>query len=322
MKQTDTAAGYYSHTLSATVRSWCFVAMIILPASTIFAKAKLNVVASVPDLADMAQHIGGSVVSVVSLATGREDLHAVPARPTFLPKLNRADILLTLGLDAEHAWLPALADEARNPTIRENGPGWINCYDGITLLDIPERLDRSEGEQHPLGNPHYNIGPQCGTVMADNIEKALAAALPEQAASFAANGNAYRKELTTLTKELQVQGKPLDGITIIEYHPDMSYLCAFYHMPIAGSIEPKAGVPPTAAHLKKLEQLGREHGVRLIIYNQAQNPKLPEKLARTLGCNAVRIANAVGAQKEISSWTNLQRYNLQQLLGGLTGGAR
>jgi zinc/manganese transport system substrate-binding protein len=286
----------------------------------LFAKSQLNVVASVPDLADMARNIGGDAVTVISLSTGKEDLHAVPARPGFLPKLNKADLLFTLGLDAEHAWLPSLANEARNPKVRENGPGWVNCYTGIVPLDVPVTLDRSEGEQHPQGNPHYNIGPQCGIVMATNIEKALAAALPSSAAFFEKNGSTYRRQLEELTTGLKEKGTPLSGITIIEYHPDMAYLADFYDMKIIGSIEPKAGVPPTAGHLRELEQQAKESSVRLVIYNQSQNPKMPKKLAAAIGCKAVQIANAVGAQPEITTWIKLQRFNLQQLLNGLSGG--
>jgi zinc/manganese transport system substrate-binding protein len=288
----------------------------------VFADAKLQVVASIPDLADMAHQIGAEAVNVITLASGREDLHAVPARPSFLPKLNRADLLLTLGLDAEHAWLPAIAAEARNPKIKENGPGWINCYEGIEILGIPHTLDRSEGEQHPQGNPHYNIGPQCGAVMAADIERAFASALPSKAPLFSRNAQAYREKLQTLKVDLKRQGKPLEGIVIIEYHPDLAYLSSFYGMKTLGSIEPKAGIPPTAGHLKELEALAKEAGVKLIVYNQSQNPKLPRKLAAAIGCQAVQIANAVGAQPEITTWIELQRYNLQRLLAGLSGGGR
>lgn len=315
----STFAHHYNTTKKIIVRPlWAL--LLIMTSLQLFAKAQLNVVASVPDLADMARHIGGDGVTVISLSTGKEDLHAVPARPGFLPKLNKADLLLTLGLDAEHAWLPSLANEARNPKVRENGPGWINCYTGIEPLDVPVTLDRSEGEQHPQGNPHYNIGPQCGIVMATNIENALAAALPSSAAHFGNNGATYRLQIEKLTSELKEKGTSLNGIAVIEYHPDMAYLAAFYTMKIIGSIEPKAGVPPTAGHLRDLEQQAKESGVRLIIYNQAQNPKMPKKLAAALGCRAIQIANAVGAQPQITSWIDLQRFNLNQLLDGLSGG--
>jgi len=298
------------------MKSWIF---IFCAAAVLWADKRIEVVASVPDLADMARQIGGDAVNVISLASGREDLHAVPVRPGFLPKLNKADILLSLGLDAEHAWLPALADEARNAKIREGGYCWVNCYQGIEVLGVPEKLDRSEGEQHPQGNPHYNIGPQCGMVMAINIEKAFSNALPTRKDYFANNMQVYIKSLDSLLPVLKEQGKSLDGVAIIEYHPDVAYLSAFYGMKTIGSIEPEAGVSPTALHLKKLKQTAKEANVRLIVYNQSQNPRVPIKLAAEIGCKAVAIANAVGAQPQITTWIGLQQYNLRQLILGLTG---
>jgi zinc/manganese transport system substrate-binding protein len=296
------------------MKSWI---MILCAALMTQAAEKLDVVASVPDLGDMARRIGGDAVNVITLATGREDLHAVPARPSFLPKLNRADLLLTLGLDAEHAWLPPLAAEARNRKIREGGPGWVDCSKGIEVLEIPQKLDRSEGEQHPLGNPHYNIGPQNGATMATNIENAFAEAMPSKAEYFADNAQAYRAEIDSLIADLKTRGAVLDGIAIVEYHPDIVYLSAFYNMNTIGSIEPKAGVPPTAGHLRELERTAKEENVKLIVHNQSQNPKIPRKLAAGLGISSVQIANMVGAQPEIKSWIELQRYNLEALLQGM-----
>jgi zinc/manganese transport system substrate-binding protein len=291
--------------------------IVLCIALTLLADKPLVVVASVPDLADMARAIGGDAVEVFTLATGREDLHAVPARPSFLPRLNKAQLLLTLGLDAEHAWLPALAAEARNPTIREDGPGWIECSAGISVRGKPQILDRSEGEQHPQGNPHYTIGPHCGVLMATTIEQAFVKALPLKASAITLRSRAYRASLDSLSAELTLLGASLKGTAIIEYHPDLAYLCEFYGLRTIGSIEPKAGVAPTARHLKNLEQSAREKGVKLIVYNQSQNPKIPQALAARLGCRAVQIANAVGAQPQITSWAALQRYNVHQLLAGL-----
>lgn len=277
----------------------------------------LNVVASIPDIGDMLNRIGGEKVTVTVLATGQEDLHAVPARPSFLPKLHRADLLVSLGLDAEHSWLPALAAEARNPAIRENGVGWIVVSKGISILDVPKILSRSEGEQHPAGNPHFNIGPQCGLYMAQSIYDALATRSPSDTALFGHNFNIYSAEIKKAVEDLKLAAKPLKNIAIIEYHPDVAYLADFYDLRIVGSIEVKAGVPPTASHLKSLEEKARSNNVKLIVYNQSQNPKFPLKLAASLGCKAVEIANAVGAKKEIDTWIGLQKYNCNILLEGI-----
>lgn len=293
--------------------------VILCAVLVIHADDKLDIVASVPDLADMARQIGGNAVHVVSLATGQEDLHAVPVRPSFLPKLNKADLLLTLGLDAEHSWLPALVAEARNPKIRENSSRWINCSEGIDVLCKPQKLDRSEGEQHPQGNPHYNIGTQNGFVMAANIEKALSGMMPSRATYFAQNARVYRAQIDSLIAELKSRGAVLENVAIVEYHPDIAYISAFYNMKTIGSIEPKAGVPPTAKHLKELEQLSKKNNVKLVIYNQSQNPEIVKKFASSIGCKAVKIANMVGSQPEIKTWIELQRFNLSALLGRGTG---
>ena len=105
----------------------------------------------------------------------------------------------------------------------------------------------------------------------------------------------------------------------MEYHPDLIYLSHFYGMKIVGTIEPKAGISPSAAHLKKLQKQAKESKVVAVIYNQSQNRRLPEKMANSIGCKPIQIANAVGAKKEISSWIDLQKYNLRKLLEGIAG---
>lgn len=298
------------------MKKWLLILVCILP-QTLLSGDKLNVVASIPDLGDMAERIGGEKVVVRTLATGREDLHAVPARPSFLPILNRADILLSLGLDAEHAWLPALAAEARNPDIMEGRGGWVETHEGIPVLDIPEVLDRSEGEQHPEGNPHYNIGPQCGSTMARNIFNAFAKAAPGNREYFEENLQRYLREIDSTVSALKERSGALVGIPVVGYHPDIVYLCEFYGMEVVGHIEPKAGVSPTASHLRAVETMAARKGVRLILHNQAQSPKLPEKLGRSIDRPVVEIANAVGGKKEISTWLQLQEYNNRVLLEAL-----
>lgn len=290
--------------------------MLALLMATGYAK-KLNVVASIPDIGDMVKIIGGERVKVKTLATGKEDLHAVPVRPSFLPILNKAELLITMGLDAEHAWLPALAAEARNPDVMEGGKGWIELYQGITILDKPEVLDRSEGEQHAGGNPHFNIGPQAGLTMALNICKVLVEKDPEGKTVYNKNFSDYKIKIESLLNELANKGRLLKGKKVICYHPDISYLVEFYGMKIIGSIEPKAGVPPTAAYLKKLEEEGLAEKVDLIIYNQSQPGKLPVKIASKINATAVKIGNAVNALKGTESWIALQRYNCFVLLKGI-----
>ncbi|MBD3292939.1 MAG: hypothetical protein GF393_08455 [Armatimonadia bacterium] len=300
-------------TLAAMIAGLAVVFMM----STTARADRLRVVASIPDIGVMAERIGGDRIDLKTLASGREDLHGVPARPSFIPKLNRADLLLTLGLDAEHAWLPALAQESRNRDVMEDHRGWIEIYHGIEILDIPAVLSRAEGEQHPEGNPHYNVSPAAGPVMARNIADALAAADAANASFYEERADAYTQELEALAARLKREGERLAGVRIVSYHPDVSYLASFYGMEVIGSLEPKAGIEPTARHLTELAERARETGVALVIYHQAQSSRLPEEFARKIGAVAVQFANMVGAKQEIRSFEDLQEYNLRLLLDGL-----
>ncbi len=293
------------------------VIFLVTVALNLPAQAVVNVVASVPDLGDMAQRIGGERVKVTVLASGREDLHGVPARPSFIPKLNRADLLLTLGLDAEHAWLPALAAEARNNRILEDHEGWIETCEGVEILDVPTLISRSEGEQHAEGNPHINVGPQNGPIMAENIAYALMEIDPEGTDYYEKNLEIYVGQLNQLIEELSLAGAPLRGVKIISYHADVSYLAQFYGMELIGSLEPKPGIEPSARHLAKLAKTSKEQGVKLVIFHQAQSAKLPEKFAQRIGARPVQFGNMVGSLEGVDTFIKLQKHNLKVLLGGL-----
>lgn len=288
--------------------------VLILLLLTLSYGKKLQVVTSIPDIADIVREIGGDKVKVTSLATGREDLHAVPVRPSFLPLLYRADLLITLGLGAEHSWLPALAKKSRNRKIMEGQPGWIELSKGIAVLDKPTKLSRSEGEQHPDGNPHFNVGPHSGHTMAHNVFSTLASADPASRSYYEGNLQRYEKQIDQTLATLKEKAKALHGKKIITYHEDISYLCSFYGLEKIGTIEVKPGVPPTASHLMHLQNDSKDAGVFCIIHNQSQASKLPQKLGRELSVPVVKIANAVGATPEASTWLKLQEYNLNKLL--------
>jgi len=294
-----------------------FLALLFVLVASQLNAAEIKIVASIPDLGVMAERIGGDRIDLNTLASGREDLHGVPARPSFIPKLHKADLLLTLGLDAEHSWLPALAAEARNSRIMEDREGWIEVCEGVEFLDIPGVISRAEGDQHAEGNPHINVGPQNGRLMAENIAYALMEFDPDGAEVYDANLAAYTAELDALVADLNTRGKPLAGQKVISYHADMSYMAQFYGLEVIGTLEPKPGIEPTARHLAQLAKDARAQGVQLIIYNQAQPAKLPGKFAERVGAKAVQMGNMVGAVSGIKTWQELQVYNLKQLLEGM-----
>ena len=157
--------------------------------------AKIRVVTTLTDLADFTRNVGGDHVEVFSLATGIEDTHGVPMKPSFVPLLNRADLVVLVGFDCEHAFLPALLEASKNPRIQNGKPGYVDCSQGITPVDVPKSTDHSEGDVHPYGNPHYMLDPVLAKTAVQNICNALVAFAPQYEADFTRNRDAYLAKL-------------------------------------------------------------------------------------------------------------------------------
>ena len=153
------------------------LALVWLQTGLVFAQ-QIRVVATWPALADITRQIGKELVTVDSLATGIEDPHGVPMKPSFVPRLNRADVLVLIGLEDEHSWLPALLEVANNPKILLGRPGYIDCSVGVPVLEAPALVDRSEGDLHPRGNPHYLLDPVRAKIAAQNIAAGLSRNYP------------------------------------------------------------------------------------------------------------------------------------------------
>ena len=147
--------------------------------SPALAAKPIQVITTIPELADFTRQIGSKLVEVESLATGVEDMHGVPIKPSFVPKLNRADLVVLLGLECEHSFLPALLDASKNPKIQPGKPGYIDTSEGIAPLETPKTLSRTEGEIHPSGNPHFNLDPVLARTIVQNIYEGLVRSYPE-----------------------------------------------------------------------------------------------------------------------------------------------
>jgi zinc/manganese transport system substrate-binding protein len=170
------------------------LAIVWLQTGSIFAQ-QIRVVATWPALADITRQIGKELVNVDSLATGIEDPHGVPMKPSFVPRLNRADVLVLIGLEDEHSWLPALLEVANNPKILLGRSGYIDCSVGVPVLEAPTLVDRSEGDLHPKGNPHYLLDPVRAKIAAQNIATGLSRNYPQHQQVFDKNLKAYIAEL-------------------------------------------------------------------------------------------------------------------------------
>src|SRR4030095_8080633 len=237
---------------------------------------QIRAVASWPALADIARQIGKELVNVESLATGVEDAHGVPMKPSFVPRMNRADVLILIGLDDEHSWIPALLEVAGNPKILPGQAGYIDCSVGIPVLEAPARLDRAEGDLHPKGNPHYLSDPLYGKIAAQNIATGLTRNFPQYEADFDKNLKAYLAELDNWIGRWEKVAAPLRGVKYVEYHPEWVYFASRFGLKRVGSIELKPGIEPTPNHLVQLVQQIKQEKAQVLIYG-SPNPRIPHK---------------------------------------------
>ena len=262
------------------------VALLLFPLLVLTAArgdAKLNVVATTPDLAAIAHEIGGDKIDLTTLAKATEDPHFVDAKPSFMVKLNHADALIEGGAELELGWLTPLLDGARNPKIEAGQPGRISCSEGISLFEIPFALDRSLGEIHASGNPHYMNDPENGKIVAAHIAQSFAQIDGMSAATYRANLQKFTAKLDAKLVEWNQLLAPWRGRPIVTYHNYWIYFGRRFGFPMGVFLEPKAGIPPTPAHLAEVITKMKAENMKLIAVQPYQNRKTAEMVASRTG---------------------------------------
>ena len=270
---------------------------VLIAALAPAALAKLNVVATTPDLASIAKEIGGDKIALTTLAKPTEDPHFVDAKPSFIVKLNHADVVVEGGAELEIGWLPALLDQARNEKIVAGAPGHVNCAKGVQLLDVPATLDRSRGDIHAAGNPHFAISPSNGKIIAQNIADAFAENDPPNAETYRANLKNFTAALDAKLVEWQKTLAPFKGRSVVAYHDSWPYFAREFGLKIELFLEPKPGIPPTPAHLAEVILKMKEEQTRVIIVDPYLNRRTADTVARETGATVVPVTQFPGGLK-------------------------
>lgn len=266
----------------------CVAALGAPLAST--ASAKVEVVATVPDLAALAREVGGDKVSITSLSLPTQDPHFVDAKPSLLLKLNKADVLLAVGLGLEAGWLPALQNGARNPRILTGGSGFLDCSRHVKLLEVPAApVDRSMGDIHTGGNPHYLFDPRQAASCARAIAEKLAAADRANAATYDANLRRFLERLDRARAGWEKRMAPFKGHPVITFHRSWNYLLGWLGLRSVAELEPKPGIPPTPSHVAAVLATGRAHKVRCVIQESFYPDKTGRLVAKKLDGQLVSL---------------------------------
>jgi zinc/manganese transport system substrate-binding protein len=257
--------------------------------------ADLNVVATLPDLADIAKQIGGKHVQVTTLAKPTEDSHFVDARPSFVVKLNEADVLIEGGAELEMGWLPPLLENSRNPRIQSGAQGVIVASQGVRLLGIPDSLSRAHGDIHAKGNPHFMVDPLRAEIVAKHIAAVFAELDPKSTAIYQANLNIFTETLRGKMAEWSKQLAPFRGQTVAAYHDSWMYFGSRFGLKIDIFLEPKPGIPPSASHLAKVIEQMKANNVKAILVEPYHDRKIAESVASKTGATVVEFAQYPGA---------------------------
>ncbi len=267
------------------------------------ASAALRVVTTTEGLAALAREVGGDRVEVTHLSRGMQDPHFVDANPTLTVKLRQADLLVDVGLDLEIGWLPPLVNQSRNPEIQPGGPRRLTVASFVHVKDMPAGpVDRSMGDLHAAGNPHFISDPRAAMVVVAGIAAKLGRIDPGNAGYYGQRAADLDRRLDADLARWRATFAPLRGRKIVAHHQTMSYLLDWTGLVAAGYLEPKPGIPPPPSHLAELVQIVRAQGVKAILVENYYDPKSAEVVARHTGAKVVLIPGDVGGEQGLDTY--------------------
>jgi ABC-type Zn uptake system ZnuABC Zn-binding protein ZnuA len=264
------------------------------------ALAAVQVVASTTDIKSITESIGGALVSVKSITTGKDNPHFVEALPSYMIMVSKAALYLKIGLGLDF-WANPIIDGSRNGRLVV-----ADCSEGVEVLEKPlGPVDASMGDVHPQGNPHYWLDPRNGLIMARNIERALAQVDPGNARLYEANLRNFEGELGARIEAWRKAAESLKGLEIVTYHNSWPYLCAFLGIRVAGFVEPKPGIEPTASHIAELIDLMKSRGIRIIGKEPYFSYNAPKAIATATGGRIIDLPPSVGGAEGAATYLAL-----------------
>ena len=300
--------------LRSTLSLAVVLTALVLTAPPLRAASKLRIVTATTDLAAFASEVGGDRVEVESIAQGYQDPHFVEAKPSFLLKLRRADLLIVVGLQLEIGWLPPLINQCGNPRVQVNAPGYMDASQFAEILEKPTgTVTRAMGDVHPYGNPHYWLDPENGRRIAQGIEQKLAEMRSGDAAYFEQRFQDFSRRLTEAEKRWDAEMQPFHGRKVITYHRSWPNFLKRFDLISAGEIEPRPGIPPSPRHTVEVIQMMKSQNIKVILVEPYFDLKTPKAIARDTGGQVVVLLPSVGGEKEVTDYFKLFDYDVNLL---------
>jgi zinc/manganese transport system substrate-binding protein len=283
-----------------------------------YAAEKINVVTTTTDLASLTREVGGDRVDVTALAKGYQDPHFVDPKPSYLTLLRNAELFEVVGLELETGWLPPLLDQSRNPKIRPGGTGYLDASQGVEILDRPTGgVNRSMGDVHANGNPHYWLEPGNAIRIAIQISQRLSQLRPADAAYFAARLQDFKVRMNDANKRWTAALAPYRGAKIVTYHRSWPNFVRRYGLNVVDYVEPKPGVPPSPSHTFELINLMKAQKVKVILVEPFFDLKTPNSIAERTGAKVLVMYPSVGGTPALEDYFKLFDRNVAELVKAL-----
>jgi ABC-type Zn uptake system ZnuABC Zn-binding protein ZnuA len=302
----------YSHVLLAGVLG---VALIVPQRR---AGAQLKVVTSTTDLYDIARAVGGDKIRAVHIGEGYQDPHFIEAKPSFILQLRDADVFAFVGLDLEIGWMPLLLEGARNQKIMFGGPGYVDVSKVIPVLDVPRgNVDRSMGDVHPLGNPHYWLDPENARRIARLFKEKFGELDHKNEDVYERNEKAFEARVSAAEQTWASDLAAIKGKPVVAWHTSWRYFAEYNGMNIVAFMEPKPGVPPSPSHLVEVINAMKRTGAKVIVMEPFYDRKLADLVARQTNAKVLILPPSVGGVQGVGDYLQLMKYDMDSLAATL-----
>jgi len=305
------------------VKRYLSIAVLLgaaLSANATSAFAQLNVMTATEDLASLAQEVGGDKIKVESLARGYQDPHFVEAKPSFVLKLNKADLLIVVGRELEIGWLPVLITQSRNSKIQPGGPGYLDASQTAKILELPTgQITRAMGDVHPMGNPHYWLDPENGRRIAKAILEKFSQMDSKNASYFAQREADFEKRLTEAQARWKAAMAPYNKVKVVTYHRSWANFADAFGLDVIGYVEPKPGIPPTPQHTLDVIQAIKAQNVKVIIVEPYFDTKTPNSIAAATGAKVLVMPPSVGGVPAATDYFKLFDTDVNMLVAAIKG---
>jgi zinc/manganese transport system substrate-binding protein len=283
----------------------------------VHAADKVRVVTTIPDLKSLTEAVGGDLVDVESLTRGTQNFHEAEVRPSMMLKLRRADLLVENGLELD-AWVDVAVQGANNPNVIRGGSGRIEIARDVPILEVPStRVDRSGGDVHPMGNPHFSLDPGLAPIITQNILEGLARVAPQHRATFEKNRAAFLAKLDGEMGKWTKAMESVKGAKVVVYHPDFIYFLTRFGLVQVATVEDRPGIPASPGHVARLIQQMKQDKVKALLVEPWNDVKLAQRIAEDAGAKAYVMATAVGAVKGADNYIAAIDFNIRALADAL-----